>query len=275
MKLGADMSAAAGPVGRDLQGAVTTTAAVYTYSRSKGLFAGVSLEGAIIGTQKTANARYYGRVVSARSILSGRVAPAAARPAARPSRPLLGGRRFSFTGRKRLRQGRPRACAPAVLCLTISAACSAQEQENKLVDRLLKPDMSLANSAQDKQFTGTGTTTVEKKFDAKSFYAGNERTDEELFRPERFFREGFETTKFTRAEKAANIQCRAGLCQHEVHDRGKLTRPPAAEDDKVAQTREYAESRPFLGEGTRQKILSQQDKPLTIDEIRELLNKSK
>jgi SH3 domain-containing YSC84-like protein 1 len=77
LKIGADVSAAAGPVGRDLQAGVTPTAAVYTYSRSKGLFAGVSLEGAIIGTQKTANARYYGRVVSARSILSGRVAPTA------------------------------------------------------------------------------------------------------------------------------------------------------------------------------------------------------
>ena len=77
VKLGADVSAAAGPVGRDLQGAVTTTAAVYTYSRSKGLFAGISLEGAIIATQKTANARYYGRLVSARSILSGRVSPVA------------------------------------------------------------------------------------------------------------------------------------------------------------------------------------------------------
>src|SRR5450432_760415 len=75
LKLGADVSAAAGPVGRDLQAGVTPTAAVYTYSRSKGLFAGVSLEGAVIGTQKTANDRYYGRIVGARSILSGRVAP--------------------------------------------------------------------------------------------------------------------------------------------------------------------------------------------------------
>ncbi|MEO8440014.1 MAG: lipid-binding SYLF domain-containing protein [Spartobacteria bacterium] len=77
VKIGADVSAAAGPVGRDLQAGVTTTAAVYTYSRSKGLFAGVSLEGAIIGTQKTANNRYYGRTVGARSILSGNVAPPA------------------------------------------------------------------------------------------------------------------------------------------------------------------------------------------------------
>jgi lipid-binding SYLF domain-containing protein len=73
--LGVDVSVAAGPVGRDLQAGVTPRAAVYTYSKSKGLFAGVSLEGAIIATQKTANARYYGHRVSARDILSGAVPP--------------------------------------------------------------------------------------------------------------------------------------------------------------------------------------------------------
>ncbi len=90
-KLGADLSAAAGPVGRDLQAGVTTTAAVYTYSRSKGLFAGISLEGAIIGTQKTANDRYYGRTVGARSILAGKVPPPAGRGAvARPAQSPIG-----------------------------------------------------------------------------------------------------------------------------------------------------------------------------------------
>jgi lipid-binding SYLF domain-containing protein len=73
--LGVDVSVAAGPVGRDLQAGVTPRAAVYTYSKSKGLFAGVSLEGAVIATQKTANARYYGHPVSARQILSGAVPP--------------------------------------------------------------------------------------------------------------------------------------------------------------------------------------------------------
>ncbi|MEN3370914.1 MAG: YSC84-like protein 1 [Verrucomicrobiota bacterium] len=73
--IGAEASAAAGPVGRDTQAAVTPTAAIYTYSRSKGLFAGASLEGAVIATQKTGNARYYGRPVNARAILSGNVSP--------------------------------------------------------------------------------------------------------------------------------------------------------------------------------------------------------
>ncbi|HEY2800149.1 MAG TPA: lipid-binding SYLF domain-containing protein [Chthoniobacterales bacterium] len=77
VKIGVDLSAAAGPVGRDLQAGVTPTAAVYTYSRSEGLFAGASVEGAVIATQKDANARYYGRPVGARAILSGQVTPLA------------------------------------------------------------------------------------------------------------------------------------------------------------------------------------------------------
>jgi lipid-binding SYLF domain-containing protein len=72
--LGVDASVAAGPVGRDAHAGVTPTAAIYAYSRSKGLFAGASLEGAVIATQKTANARYYGRPVRANDVLSGRVA---------------------------------------------------------------------------------------------------------------------------------------------------------------------------------------------------------
>lgn len=78
--LGVDASAAAGPVGRDAHAGVTPTAAIYTYSQSRGLFAGASLEGAVIATQKTANAHYYGRPVRAIDILTGRVAaPARAR----------------------------------------------------------------------------------------------------------------------------------------------------------------------------------------------------
>ena len=73
--LGADLSAGAGPVGRDVQAGVMPTAAVYTYSRSRGLFAGASLEGAIIFTQKDSNMKYYGRPVSSAEILSGEAVP--------------------------------------------------------------------------------------------------------------------------------------------------------------------------------------------------------
>jgi len=77
--LGADASVAAGPVGRAAEADVTPRAAIYTYSKSKGLFIGASLEGAVIGTRTSGNAQYYGRPVSSSDILHGRVrAPAGA-----------------------------------------------------------------------------------------------------------------------------------------------------------------------------------------------------
>jgi SH3 domain-containing YSC84-like protein 1 len=85
--IGADVSAAAGPVGRTAAGAVAPTAAVYTYSKSKGLFAGVSLEGAVIGTQRGSNFRYYGHPVRADEILSGITTPP---PGSAPLRRALG-----------------------------------------------------------------------------------------------------------------------------------------------------------------------------------------
>jgi lipid-binding SYLF domain-containing protein len=73
--LGADASVAAGPVGRAAEADVTPKAAIYTYSKTKGLFIGASLEGAVIGTRKGANEHYYGRAVTAYDILHGRVNP--------------------------------------------------------------------------------------------------------------------------------------------------------------------------------------------------------
>ena len=73
--LGGALTVAAGPVGRTAQGDVTLQAAMYTYSRSQGLFAGISLEGTVIGTRDQVNAGYYGKPVEARDILAGKVRP--------------------------------------------------------------------------------------------------------------------------------------------------------------------------------------------------------
>ena len=161
------------------------------------------------------------------------------------------------------------------LGLTFCASARAQDQENKLVDRLLRPDMTLANPAQNKKFTGTGGTPVDKEFVAKSFYAGDERPTKSSSAAKDFSAKGFETKKFTRAEKAVRANAVMPSAKAEfVTKKSSLIRT-ASDQDKVAKTREYAESRPFLAQGTRQKILSQENKPLTIEEVRELLNKSK
>ena len=75
--IGGNLSAAAGPVGRSAEAGVGLQAATYSYSRSQGLFAGVSLEGTGISTRDEANAAYYGKPVTAGEILSGKVPPTA------------------------------------------------------------------------------------------------------------------------------------------------------------------------------------------------------
>jgi SH3 domain-containing YSC84-like protein 1 len=71
VKLGADASVAAGPKGRNAQAAtdVTLRAEVLSYSRARGLFAGVSLEGSTVRPDNDANERVYGKKVEAESIV--------------------------------------------------------------------------------------------------------------------------------------------------------------------------------------------------------------
>src|SRR5277367_326173 len=71
VKLGADASAAAGPKGRTAEGAtdVVMTAEILSYSRNKGLFAGVSLEGSTLRSDGSANEKLYGQKLSARDII--------------------------------------------------------------------------------------------------------------------------------------------------------------------------------------------------------------
>jgi lipid-binding SYLF domain-containing protein len=71
VKLGADASAAAGPKGRTAEGAtdIVMNAEILSYSRNKGLFAGVSLEGSTLRSDGGANENLYGRKLSAKQII--------------------------------------------------------------------------------------------------------------------------------------------------------------------------------------------------------------
>jgi len=83
LKLGVDAGVAAGPVGRSAEAGVNLKldTAIYAYSRSKGLFAGVSLDGAVLDMDNSVNRKVYGESVDGKRILSGVVpATASARP---------------------------------------------------------------------------------------------------------------------------------------------------------------------------------------------------
>lgn len=76
-KVGADASASAGPVGRHASAGTDwkMNSEILTYSRSKGIFAGISLNGAVLQQDKDSTRAIYGRDVSFRSTLGGHVHP--------------------------------------------------------------------------------------------------------------------------------------------------------------------------------------------------------
>ena len=162
----------------------------------------------------------------------------------------------------------------AVFAATIGTA-RAQQQEQKLLDRLLKPDISLESNLQTKQFT-TGGAALEKKARTKSFYVRDRRAEQQFvtgnFRTKTF---GTNESRYQRQE--ANVASRTTIA--------KLDTPypapgyggvrAARESDKAVEVSNYRDTRPFLVRGKSQKSLSAQDRPLTIDEVRELLNKNK
>ncbi|HEX5757244.1 MAG TPA: lipid-binding SYLF domain-containing protein [Arenimonas sp.] len=73
--LGADASVAAGPVGRSAQASTDQDlkAEIYSYSRARGLFAGVALDGAVLAIDYKANRAVYGANITPRAIFEGRV----------------------------------------------------------------------------------------------------------------------------------------------------------------------------------------------------------
>lgn len=85
-KLGADATVAAGPVGRDAAAGtdVRLTAEILTYSRSKGAFAGVSLDGTVVQADKSGDRAMYGHDVDRHEILSGKL------PVPPEAKPLVG-----------------------------------------------------------------------------------------------------------------------------------------------------------------------------------------
>jgi SH3 domain-containing YSC84-like protein 1 len=94
--LGGNVSIAAGPVGRNAEAAGAASlkgvAGVFAYSKTKGLFAGVSLEGSVLIERRDANEKLYGGRITGKQLLEGAVRPP---PAADPLMRVLNSRAFS------------------------------------------------------------------------------------------------------------------------------------------------------------------------------------
>ena len=162
-----------------------------------------------------------------------------------------------------------------VLALGFSTA-RAQKQEPRLVDRLLKPDTTLANGAQNKKFVATGQS-IDKQAAVRSFYVSKKPQTKEYADQREFSAKEFAAHHFRDGEMTATMQARAQRAKAFSIDDGTgalLVRNASDSEKKVASS-DFSGSRPFLDKGKSQKALSQHNTPLTIDQVRELLNKNK
>jgi len=154
--------------------------------------------------------------------------------------------------------------------LALATASYAQEQERKLVDRLLSPNTKLANPDQNKKFAG-GSEAPTRSAATKSFYV-SEKNLSKTFVSDR----SAPTTSF----RTRNYSTQAAVMPTLPPTRTYQTKQardisPSAYSTKKYATRDFGGNRPFLEQGKSQKALHAQDRPLTIDEVRELLNKNK
>ena len=169
--------------------------------------------------------------------------------------------------------------AIATLFLGVSTALS-QEQEGRLMDRLLKPNATLANPAQNKKFADRQMASFDKPARTSTFSMSPRPVEKTFSEKERAFTpQQFAARHFRAGDSPAYISSRS----QPVNDDRIILTPAATAGTRVAPegsgvtapVREYASSRPFLEKGKSQKSLHALDKPLTIEQVRELLNKSK
>jgi hypothetical protein len=167
--------------------------------------------------------------------------------------------------------------AIGTLFIGVSTAL-AQEQERRLMDRLLKPDASLANPAQNKKFSDK-QIAFDKPARTKSFYSSQKPSVKISSDTDRTFTpRQFAARHFRAGDSSAYISSRSQLTKNDTvfgTSTAQAGTRVAPESNQTNPVREYAGTRPFLDKGKSAKSLQARNKPLTIEEVRELLNKSK
>ena len=140
----------------------------------------------------------------------------------------------------------------------------------------MEPDMSLENEAQNKQFTAD-KTSVNKKARVSTFYMEKKRQQKD-YSGTRDFRSGeFNTENYNQPDQpVARSVAGKTAAQSNYYDSTKAAKTKQVYDqNKTRKSREYAGNRPYLEKGKSQKSLNRKNRPMTIDEVRELLNKNK
>jgi hypothetical protein len=162
--------------------------------------------------------------------------------------------------------------------LTAALYCvHAQDQEKKLIDRLLKPDMALQNDAQHKKFGGDGSVSINKHANVGTFFIHQKSSSKNYSGTRDFSTTQFYSHTYRGGRTAYNVSSQQTLANSKASYANQTARGirEAPQSGKKVASHAYGGNRPFLNEGTNQKSLNRHSEPLTIEQVRELLNKNK
>jgi hypothetical protein len=169
-----------------------------------------------------------------------------------------------------------KAIAVTLLFLAALSRVRAQDQERKLVDRLLKPDMTLQNEAQHKKFLADGSS-MNKRASVGTFYVEKKSDQKKFSGAARVSTREFNSQSFHSKASVFHVSSQQGIGNSRPANANQSARGvrEASQSGKKVPIRPYTENRPFLDEGKSQKSLNRENEALTIEQVRELLNKNK
>jgi hypothetical protein len=160
------------------------------------------------------------------------------------------------------------------ILLTGFSSLHAQDQEGKLVNRLLRPNTELSNADQNKKFTAD-RVSVEKRARVGTFYLQGKPVSKTYTNTRDFSATQFKSNSFDSSGSGNSLlAARSTASTHKYDTPAARASVTLRDGHKETSTTNFAGNRPFLEKGKSQKALERKNSPMTIDQVRELLNKN-
>ena len=137
--------------------------------------------------------------------------------------------------------------------------------------------MALQNDAQNKKFIGDGSASINKRASVGAFYVHQKPRSKNYSGTRDFSTTQFYFQTYRGGHNAYEVSSQQTLTNSKSTYASQTARGvrDAPQSGKKVASRAYPGNRPFLNQGTNQKSLNRQNEPLTIEQVRELLNKNK
>src|SRR4029077_2442325 len=150
-----------------------------------------------------------------------------------------------FTNEHLFRQPLAVRTSFAVWCLITAALCCVrgQDEEKKLLDRLLKPDMALQNDAQNKKFSGDGSVSINRRANVGSFYVHQKPSSKNYSGTRDFSTTQFYSQTYRGGRRAYEVSSQQTLANSKA-TYGSQTAPGARE---APQSRKKVACRAYAG----------------------------